>query len=145
MIQDEWQKIEVNDQTRSDLKSPLNPEGETALHLAVRLNRTSFFNGLINLMGPEELVEDDGKTAFFMCVNSGNVKFAKTMLGKNENLAMIEGKDGLLPIKMAAERGHHQMSRLLCRATILDGIRYSQMAKLFFTALESNIFGKTNW
>ena len=65
---DEWQKAEPIYRRMPHLKTvPITTRGDTALHLAVALNRTSFFNGLVGLMTPQqlEIKNKDGNTAFF--------------------------------------------------------------------------------
>ena len=156
VVHDDWQKAERIYRKMPHLKTvPITSRGDTALHLAVTLNRTSFFNGLVGfnglegLMTPQELEikNKDDNTAFWMSVTSGNVEFAQTMLLKNPRLAMIGRSEQrwlrLFPIHVAAARGHRQMLQLLCPATILDDMPLKLITRLFFSTLENNIFGKT--
>ncbi|KAF2320462.1 hypothetical protein GH714_027570 [Hevea brasiliensis] len=60
---------------------------------------------------------NEGNTAFFYAAASGNVKIAQLMLKKDSNLAMIPGRQNVLPIHIAALLGHGKMVRWLYKET----------------------------
>ncbi|KAF2309969.1 hypothetical protein GH714_005898 [Hevea brasiliensis] len=133
----DWETAEgILDKYPEEVKTRMNTEGQTALHIATAASHTHFVEQLINKIPDEENTSgylniktdtsvrpDDegnaatGNTAFFYAAASGNVKIAQIMLEKNKDLAMIEGRGNVLPIHIAALLGRGKMVRYLYKET----------------------------
>ncbi|MED6176648.1 hypothetical protein PIB30_090239 [Stylosanthes scabra] len=93
-ISGNWVKASSFNQTHPNwMRIPLTDDGDTALHMAVSMEQTTFVEKLIMLMSVEdmEILKVDGNTAFSMAAISGNVEIAKLLLQKNPRLAWIKG------------------------------------------------------
>ncbi|XP_057994999.1 ankyrin repeat-containing protein At5g02620-like, partial [Hevea brasiliensis] len=133
----DWETAEgILDKYPEEVKTRMNTEGQTALHIGTAASHTHFVEQLINKIPDEENTSgylniktytsvrpDDegnaatGNTAFFYAAASGNVKIAQIMLEKNKDLAMIEGRGNVLPIHIAALLGRGKMVRYLYKET----------------------------
>ncbi|KAI3512262.1 hypothetical protein L1887_19577 [Cichorium endivia] len=84
---------------------------ETPLHVAALAESTSFVNNLVEMMEPKDLLlqTKSGDTALCLAAAAGNVKMAKIMVAKNENVLTIRGSEGLVPLCVAAFYGNRDM------------------------------------
>lgn len=84
-----------------------------------------------------------GNTAFFLASASGKVESAKVMLKKKEELAYIRGEyEKLLPIHIAAQRGHRHMVNYLYDVT-KDRLTEEDCTELLpFLISKADLFGK---
>ncbi|CAJ1961995.1 unnamed protein product [Sphenostylis stenocarpa] len=124
---------------------PLNARGITALHVAVRMRKTSFVEKLVNCMNMEDLEISmaDGNTAFCLAAITGNVKIAEIMLRKNPRLPWIKGQKDMLPIQLSSSAGHIPMGEFLFQALKEDlhkTIPFQDIVKLFFLTIDNNIY-----
>ncbi|XP_027329359.1 ankyrin repeat-containing protein ITN1-like [Abrus precatorius] len=139
-----WQQAQPIFGTFPDMvRIPLTASGDTALHVAVSANSNTFVQGLVNLMTPEDLriPNSDGNTAFCMAAISGNGEDFQIMIEKNENLPLIPGHDGLLPVHLAALTGHHKIVQFLSSQNLLHKMASKDIEWLFFMTISSSMFG----
>ena len=136
---------------RSDasfVNSSVTEERQTALHVAVGAKQTYFVKKLVNFRQTQvsdlELKDDNGNTAFCLAVIAGSVPIAKILLNKVQNLALIRGGQNSIPLFIAVIFGRHDMARFLFRLTEnhLDHIEWEHLLKIFFTCIETDMFGK---
>ncbi|KAF2310406.1 hypothetical protein GH714_009303 [Hevea brasiliensis] len=106
----DWETAEgILDKYPEEVKTRMNKEGHTALHIATAASYTHFVEQLMKRIPDEEITTAArGNTAFFYAAASGNVKIAQIMLEKNKDLAMIEGRGNVLPIRIAALLGRKE-------------------------------------
>nr|XP_029150077.1 uncharacterized protein LOC112762895 [Arachis hypogaea] len=141
-----WSKAltyNITDPTR--LCSLLTKQGDTALHIAVSMEQTSFVENLIDHMSLEDMQirKVDGNTAFSMAAISGNVQIAKLLLHKNPGLVWIKGHKNMLPIELACWANQPLMVNYLFQNTRLDYLNRQlsieeDIVRLFFLALTTS-------
>lgn len=120
--------------------TPLTTAGDTALHIAVSLEKTKFVAKLVERtsMQDMELRRADGSTAFCIAAISGNMEIVKILLDKNPGLVWIRGGEEMLPIQLASLAGHLQMVKFLFERTQEDMhiiLPFQDIVKLFFMTL----------
>ena len=92
-----------------------------------------------------ETCKAEGNTAFCLVAITGNVKIAEILLRKNHRLLWIRDQNHMLPIQLASSAGHIPMTEFLFRKTSEDPqdiIPFQDIVKLFFFALNNNIYCK---
>ncbi|XP_068497633.1 ankyrin repeat-containing protein At5g02620-like [Phaseolus vulgaris] len=124
---------------------PLHDSGITALHVAVRMRKTSFVKKLVdNCTNIEDLenCKAEGNTAFCLAAITGKVKIAEILLRKNDKLLWIRDPNDMLPIQLASSAGHIPMTEFLFQAPndLHNFIPFQDIVKLFFFALNNNIY-----
>lgn len=81
----------------------------TAFHIAATAGSSMFVRELVKYMTTEQLASKnfDGDTSFVLAAPSEMVEAVRARLKKNDELHSIRGNDkGMLPIHIAAQRGH---------------------------------------
>ena len=142
-----WFEATLYDKTHPNwVCIPLTEDGDTALHIAVSMEHTTFVEKLVERMSERdmEIVKADGNTAFCMAAISGNVKIATILLSKNPGLAWIKGYEDMLPIQLAFSTGQPRMVKFLFERIREDAhiISFQDVVRLFFSALTNNIYSK---
>ncbi|KAF2320471.1 hypothetical protein GH714_027595 [Hevea brasiliensis] len=144
---------EILEKYPEGVKASINKRGETALHIAIAANHTHFVEQLIHMnkecLDVKTYTEesgDEGNTAFCYAAISGNVKIAHIMLKKNRDLAMIPGRQNVLPIHIAALHGHGMMVRYLYEETkcILQSTENKGLIDLFVALIDSDMYVSDN-
>ncbi|KAJ0018612.1 hypothetical protein Pint_12288 [Pistacia integerrima] len=99
------------------LTAKISENEDTTLHVAIASQSFTFAEELIKYMKRKDLSikNKDGNTAFFLVATFGNVRLANQMFVKNLELPNIRGKNAMLPIHKADERGHKLMVKFLHR------------------------------
>ncbi|MED6161835.1 hypothetical protein PIB30_064494 [Stylosanthes scabra] len=151
-ISGDWVKASSHNQTHPNwMRIPLTDDGDTALHMAVSMEQTTFVEKLIMLMSVEdmEILKVDGNTAFSMAAISGNVEIAKLLLQKNPRLAWIKGHKNMLPIELASSVNQPLMVSFLFQRTtddidVLLHVPFPDIVRLFFLALTTNTYSKSS-
>ncbi|XP_029130096.1 uncharacterized protein LOC114916796 isoform X2 [Cajanus cajan] len=130
------------------LRIPLTSRGNTALHVAVSMDQTSFVENLVNCMNMQdvEICMADENTAFCLAAISGNLKIAEILFGKNPKLLCMRGHNDMLPIQLASSAGHIPMTEFLFQATddLHNILPFPDIVKLFFMTITNNIFTVTS-
>ena len=88
-----------------------------------------------------DLQDARGNTAFCFAALAGNMEIVELMLEKNRFLPKIRGGNGFTPLLFAALQGRADMAWFLYPMTI-DILDENEWNKLFFTCIDSGIFGK---
>ncbi|KAL1348527.1 hypothetical protein HN51_024496 [Arachis hypogaea] len=146
-ITGDWSKAlryNITDPTR--LCCLLTKQGDTALHIAVSMEQTSFVENLIDHMSLEDMQirKVDGNTAFSMAAISGNLQIAKLLLHKNPGLVWIKGHKNMLPIELACWANQPLMVNYLFENTRLDYLNRQLLSieedivRVFFLALTTS-------
>ncbi|XP_057723587.1 uncharacterized protein LOC130939502 [Arachis stenosperma] len=146
-ITGDWSKAlryNITDPTR--LCSVLTKQGDTALHIAVSMEQTSFVENLIDHISLEDMQirKVDGNTAFSMAAISGNLQIAKLLLHKNPGLVWIKGHKNMLPIELACWANQPLMVNYLFENTRLDYLNRQLLSieedivRVFFLALTTS-------
>ncbi|KAF2310405.1 hypothetical protein GH714_009280 [Hevea brasiliensis] len=140
----DWETAEgILDKYPEEVKTRMNKEGHTALHIATAASYTHFVEQLMKRIPDEEITTAArGNTAFFYAAASGNVKIAQIMLEKNKDLAMIEGRGNVLPIRIAALLGRCKMVRYLYEETKdkLQGIQHKDLIAFLVALINADIY-----
>ncbi|CAA2994280.1 ankyrin repeat-containing ITN1-like [Olea europaea subsp. europaea] len=114
-----WISLERFFEQSSAFTIRINESDDTALLLAVKVGREySFIEKMVNKTPPccpSLLTQKDnsGNTALHAAAQLGNVKIAELLVNKNRELRGFFNNDGLLPIQVAANRGHKGMTSYL--------------------------------
>ncbi|KAL4364692.1 hypothetical protein AHAS_Ahas07G0031500 [Arachis hypogaea] len=150
-ITGDWSKAlryNITDPTR--LCCLLTKQGDTALHIAVSMEQTSFVENLIDHMSLEDMQirKVDGNTAFSMAAISGNLQIAKLLLHKNPGLVWIKGHKNMLPIELACWANQPLMVNYLFENTRLDYLNpsegdeagYRDIVRMVFEHMEGEEF-----
>ncbi|XLR37737.1 hypothetical protein S83_022397 [Arachis hypogaea] len=146
-IAGDWSKaLRYNITDPSRLCSALTKQGDTALHIAVSMEQTSFVENLIDHMSLEDMQirKVDGNTAFSMAAISGNLQIAKLLLHKNPGLVWIKGHKNMLPIELACWANQPLMVNYLFENTRLDYLNRQLLSieedivRVFFLALNTS-------
>ncbi|KAL9321080.1 hypothetical protein ACSQ67_012919 [Phaseolus vulgaris] len=124
---------------------PLHDSGITALHVAVKMRKTSFVKKLVNNCTNIQDLENckaEGNTAFCLAAITGKVKIAEILLRKNDKLLWIRDRNDMLPIQLASSAGHIPMTEFLFQAPedLHNFMPFQDIVKLFFFALNNNIY-----
>ncbi|CBI27455.3 unnamed protein product, partial [Vitis vinifera] len=84
------------------------------------IGHVQFVEEMVKMMEPKdlELQNKYSNTALCFAAASGIVRIAEVMVKKNENLPMIQGGGGMIPLHMAALLGHSEMVRYLYNKTV---------------------------
>ncbi|XP_068496728.1 ankyrin repeat-containing protein At5g02620-like isoform X3 [Phaseolus vulgaris] len=121
---------------------PLNDFGTTALHVAMRMEKTAFVEELVKHMKQEDM-----EKAFSLAAKTGNVKIAELLL-KNENLLWIRDQNDMLPMQLASSAGHVQMIEFLFKKTseelLKQKLSFPDIKKLLFFTINNNIDSVTS-
>ncbi|XP_019169957.1 PREDICTED: uncharacterized protein LOC109165576 [Ipomoea nil] len=90
------------------IKSPLNTDLETALHVAAKVSNASFMENLVALLleddePVEALCQGDvnGCTALHYAASHGNIEVADILVRRNSNLLYLHNNYGSFPIHYA--------------------------------------------
>ncbi|PWA53724.1 Ankyrin repeat-containing protein [Artemisia annua] len=97
------------------VKSSINRNNETALHVAVSKGHRAFVKKLVSLMEKKdlELQDNNSYTAFCLAVSNGDVKMAEILLKENKDLIDIPTNQGMMPLHIAASTGRRDMVEFL--------------------------------
>ena len=145
-LKDIWDRAQsIYDNFPHMIPIKLTAYGDTALHVAVTANSATFVQGLVNLMTPEdmEITNSDGNTAFCRAAILGNTDLFKTMIAKNDNLPLIRGHDGKLPVHLAALSVRHKTVQDLSSENLLEKMAIEDTKQLFFMTISGGMYGKT--
>lgn len=148
VLKNMWHKAKsIYDEAPNMVRIVLTPSGETALHLAVITKNTDFVKELVNF---EHMTQQDleiknsaGNTAFYLAAIAGHVDCCETMIAKNENLAVIRGQDGMLPVHVATLIGYRKIVQALSSGNLLEKMDFKDIERLFFMAINCSMYGKT--
>lgn len=102
--------------------------GDTALSVAIKRGQGYFFiSKLVELTPPGLLTQTDnsGDTALHAAAELGNVKTADLLVNKKQELLSFSNNKGLLPIQVAANRDHREMTSYLLSFGMRDEIYYN--------------------
>ncbi|XP_057419045.1 uncharacterized protein LOC130713263 [Lotus japonicus] len=126
------------------VRIPLTASGDTALHVAVSRNSIGFVEEFVNFehvtQQDLELRNGNGNTAFCIAAVTGNRKLLQVMIQKNENLALIHGQDGMLPVHLAALGGYHEIVEDLSSENLLEKMDVKDIQQLLFMAINSDMY-----
>ncbi|KAI3868472.1 hypothetical protein MKX03_035645 [Papaver bracteatum] len=103
------------------LMAEITKDGDTALHVAVRLGRADFVRELLKLMNPAQLetTTKKGDTALSVAAQGyNNLEIAQMVVKKNPYLLQIENKDERSPLAIAAINGDEEAFRYLYQVTV---------------------------
>lgn len=145
-----WTLASSHDRTHPDWAcTPLTKDGDTALHIAVRMEKTNFVVKLMEHISKKdtEIRRVDGNTAFCIAAISDNQEMARVLLDKNPGLAWIRGHEEKLPIQLASSAGHLSMVNFLFQRTQQDmqmNLPFQDIVGLFFLTLTNNIYSKSS-
>ncbi|KAL2533225.1 Ankyrin repeat family protein [Abeliophyllum distichum] len=105
----------------------ITASGETALMVAIKGGHGHIIKKLVSLTPPELLAfkEDFGNTALHVVAELDNVKTAQLLVNKNHELLNICNRREILPIHLAAIRGHREMTSYLFSVGMKDEIHSS--------------------
>ncbi|KAJ0017929.1 hypothetical protein Pint_12272 [Pistacia integerrima] len=97
------------------LTARISQKEDTALHVAIATQSFKFAEELIKYMKREYLAikNTDGDTTFSLIATFENVRLAKQMFEKNNELPKIQGANQMLPIQVATQQGHKLMVEFL--------------------------------
>ncbi|KAH0673940.1 hypothetical protein KY290_026315 [Solanum tuberosum] len=112
---------------------------ETLLHAAALAKSSGFVRELIKLMKVGDL-EKGVNTAFMLAALAGHIEIAKAMRKKNKNLPNICGKEGDLPISVAAQVGHKAMVSYLYEVTDFDVIQQQELLYLLEITIQNEMY-----
>lgn len=126
----------------------LTAQGDTALHVAVNEESTTFVEELVKLMTPQDLEIQNrhGNTTFCMAVIARNDYFCQIMIEKNENLPLIRGtQDEMLPVHLAVLSDYRKMVNDLSSENLLQKMAFEDIERLFFMTIDNGrMYGKTH-
>jgi ankyrin repeat protein len=144
----DWAIASSYDKTHPNwMSTPLTMDGDTALHIAVRMEETKFVKKLVKRANKKdmEIRRSDGNTVFCLAAISGNEKIARILCEKNPELVWIKGHEEQLPIQLASSAGQLHMVKFLFQRIEQDNninLPFQDIIKLFFLTLTNNIYGK---
>ncbi|XP_061337466.1 uncharacterized protein LOC133284467 [Gastrolobium bilobum] len=142
----DWVEASKYDKTHPNwVCTPLSAGGDTALHVAVSMEQSTFVSKLLERMSllDLEIRNAYGNTAFCLAAISGNAKIATILFNKNPALVWIRGHKDMLPIQLASSAGHSHMVQLLFEKTPQDmrsNLPSQDIAMLFFFTITNNIY-----
>lgn len=117
---------------------------ETPLHLASRARSYEFVRHLLDMMEEEDLKlqNKDGNTAFCLAAMAGDVRLAKIMVAKNQELLTIRGSGNMMPLYLAASNSSHEMVKYLyCEQMATGGWTDDDWNMVFIKCIECEHFG----
>ncbi|KAL6279458.1 hypothetical protein ACE6H2_016339 [Prunus campanulata] len=126
------------------VRSRITPEGDTALHVAVKRAKLKVVKELVQRMTKEDLEIKDayGFTAFDYATNRGQIKKAKCMVGKNEKLVSIRSPPNYaIPLINACRQGQWEMADYLYSLTPLEDLDGRDGAALISQCFLSKHYG----
>ncbi|XP_062162843.1 uncharacterized protein LOC133869787 [Alnus glutinosa] len=90
---------------------PITMEKATVLHSAAAAKHANFVEEVLKWMTPGdlELKTIDGDTALHVAAQTGEVKIAKEMVEKNNELPLIHNDKGMIPLHAAAYKRDRKM------------------------------------
>ncbi|KAM7524708.1 hypothetical protein LguiA_014610 [Lonicera macranthoides] len=120
----------------------ITKEWETALHIAAAARRTDYVVELVKLMTAEDLQLRNkiGNTALCFAAAAGIVGIAKVMVEKNEDLPMIRGSQGMIPLHMAALLGNSDMVWYLYGKTKDEELTTEDRIGILNTCIRTNLY-----
>ncbi|KAK9283058.1 hypothetical protein L1049_011286 [Liquidambar formosana] len=128
-------------------KARISEGGGTALHAAAIAGHKKIVKELVHLMSEEDLelrTEYYGYTALHSAAaNSGIAQIAECIVEKNKKLVSIEDRYGLIPVVVAATRGHYDVMRCLYSVTPLKDLTPENGrsgARLLVSCINGSIF-----
>ncbi|KAM7523609.1 hypothetical protein LguiA_013511 [Lonicera macranthoides] len=108
------------------LTAKISDSGNTVLIDAVVAGHTNIVKELVNLMSVQDLEAQDisGYTALAAAAQGGIKEIAETLVAKNRKLVSVsEFKNKKIPIVIASENGHEDMTRYLYDITPLGDLK----------------------
>lgn len=128
------------------VRSRITPEGDTALHVAVKRARLQVVKELVQRMREEDLeIKDDyGCTAFAYAMVIGKIEMAKCLVGKNKKLVSIRAPpNNAIPLINAYRRGQWEMVDYLYSLTPFEDLDDRDGAALICQCFLSKHFGES--
>ncbi|RVW59674.1 hypothetical protein CK203_101049 [Vitis vinifera] len=115
---------------------------DTTLHIAAAAKHVQFVEEMVKMMEPKdlELQNKYSNTALCFAAASGIVRIAEVMVKKNENLPMIQGGGGMIPLHMAALLGHSEMVRYLYNKTVHEHLAPGDWVGLLNTCISTDLY-----
>ncbi|RVX11645.1 hypothetical protein CK203_015765 [Vitis vinifera] len=115
---------------------------DTTLHIAAAAKHVQFVEEMVKMMEPKdlELQNKYSNTALCFAAASGIVGIAEVMVKKNENLPMIQGGGGMIPLHMAALLGHSEMVRYLYNKTVHEHLAPGDWVGLLNTCISTDLY-----
>ncbi|CAL8140116.1 unnamed protein product [Prunus armeniaca] len=139
-----WNSAEEFLKTKPEaVRSRITPEGETALHVAVKSEELQVVKELVKLMTEKDLEIKDayGLTAFACTVILGDIEMAKCMVEKNKKLLSIRSPpNNAIPLINAYRRGQWEMANYLYSLTPLEDLNDRDGAALISQCFLSKHF-----
>ncbi|KAM7523607.1 hypothetical protein LguiA_013509 [Lonicera macranthoides] len=122
-----WNALKSFLEHRPDaLTAKISDSGNTVLIDAVVAGHTNIVKELVNLMSVQDLEAQDisGYTALAAAARGGIKEIAETLVAKNRKLVSVsEFKNKKIPIVIASENGHEDMTRYLYDITPLEDLK----------------------
>lgn len=124
---------------------PISQERMNTLQVAIAVTAkyTTLVQQLLNCMTREQLefTNSNGDTALAIATLSGNVKLAKEMVTKNNNLPMIRNNKGILPLLTAAMHKHRDMVLYIYSVTDFDQLTSAESIQLLLCTISWDMYG----
>jgi ankyrin repeat protein len=124
---------------------PITMEKATLLHSAAAAKRTYFVQEVLNWMTPGdlELTTIDGDTALHVAAQTGEVKIAKEMVEKNNELPLIKNYKEMIPLHAAAYKRDRKMVDFLFSDSVTPFSRLTtpQRIELFLLTVSAGFYG----
>ncbi|PWA74930.1 Ankyrin repeat-containing protein [Artemisia annua] len=97
------------------IKSSINRNNETALHVAVSRGHRAFVKNLVSLMEKKdlELQDNNSYTAFCLAASNGDIKMAEILLKENKAPIDIPTDQGMMPLHIALSTRRRDMVEFL--------------------------------
>jgi ankyrin repeat protein len=146
VLKDDWPAAEAFLREYPDcVRAPITKEKETALHIAVIAERTSFIEELLTLttLGDLELKTAYEYTALHLAAQSGNVIIAEQLVESNRRPLLIPDANdhGDMPLNVAACLGHANMISYLLPETPLGELTPDKRTKLLHFTIHNDFYG----
>jgi ankyrin repeat protein len=145
-IQGNWETAKsFLSKDRGMLGATLTKGGDTVIHIAVTAKCITFVKELLDFMTLEEaaILNRNQDTALCIAAVAGMMEIADLLVVKNNEMPMIRGTGGLIPLGMAAEHGHQEMAQYLYSKTDFSRLNRSEWIRLFFISLSNDLYGTT--
>ncbi|KAJ0018391.1 hypothetical protein Pint_12345 [Pistacia integerrima] len=147
--QTDFLKNLVDNINKEDLAT-INNAGNTAFCLAAVSGNVELAQVMMNKMKKEDLTtkKGAGKTAYCLSVESQKVELPNMIeestnlayvLERSRNLAMIRGRNEMLPLSMAALFGHKEMVQCLYEATDDESLYDNDRIELLITLISNDL------
>ncbi|KAJ0082595.1 hypothetical protein Patl1_12329 [Pistacia atlantica] len=148
--QTDFLKKLVDNINKEDLATT-NNAGNTAFCLAAVSGNVELAQVMMNKMKKEDLTakKGAGKTAYCLSVESQKVELPNMIeestnladvLERSRNLAMIRGRNEMLPLYMAALFGHKEMVQFLYEATDDESLYDNDRIELLITLISNSLY-----